>query len=110
MQGIYQQPRQLIESLPGVELVGGSDAPVCCGYGGIFNLWNYPLSRKLFRNRAEGITPHNPDLAITSCSGCWLQFQDGLNGLGNPFQALPLVELAAARGLDAGPDSFSDRS
>ena len=103
-QGIYRQPRQLIESLPGVELVGGDDAPVCCGYGGIFNLWHYRLSRKLFQNRAESITPHNPDLAVTSCSGCWLQFQDGLKGLGSSLKTLPLVELAATRGLDTGQD------
>ena len=96
-QGIYKEPRQLIESLPGVELVGGDAAPVCCGYGGIFNLWHYGLSRDLFKTRAESIAPWKPDLVVTSCSGCWLQFEDGLQTLNCPQGVKPLVELAAER-------------
>ncbi|MBU2549049.1 MAG: (Fe-S)-binding protein [Proteobacteria bacterium] len=98
-QGVYREPRDLIESLPGVELVGADQAPVCCGYGGVFNLWHYDMSRRLFERRAETILPHQPDLAVTSCSGCWLQFQDGIHRTGAPFQAQPLVELLAERAL-----------
>ncbi len=98
-QGIVAEPRRIIESLPGVELVGGNQPPVCCGYGGIFNLWHYPLSRKLFQARAETIEPNHPDLVVTACSGCLLQFEDGLRGLNLPFGISTVVELAAARGL-----------
>ncbi|MFH1089951.1 MAG: (Fe-S)-binding protein, partial [Pseudomonadota bacterium] len=75
-QGVHSQPRALIRSLPGVELVGQDDPPVCCGYGGIFNLWHYGLSRDIFQKRAETIQAHAPDLVVTNCSGCWLQFED----------------------------------
>ncbi|MBF0529366.1 MAG: (Fe-S)-binding protein [Deltaproteobacteria bacterium] len=102
-QGVHAEPRALISALPGVELVGGREAPVCCGYGGIFNLWHYQLSQDLFRARLEKIDPYEPDLVVTSCAGCWLQFADGLHGLhglNRPYPVKPLVELLAERGLE----------
>jgi glycolate oxidase iron-sulfur subunit len=98
-QGIFREPRQLLQALPGVQTPGADDPPVCCGYGGLFNLWQYPLSQDLFRVRLENILSHQPDLVVTSCSGCWLQFEDQLRAAGNPFPVLPLVELLAERGL-----------
>ena len=102
-QGIVDEPRQLIRSLPGVELTGGDQPPVCCGYGGIFNLWHYDLSLDLFRERARTILPLSPDVAATTCSGCWLQFMDGAHQMDHPFQVRPLVELLAERGLKETP-------
>jgi glycolate oxidase iron-sulfur subunit len=98
-QGIFREPRDLLRALPGVELVGADEAPVCCGYGGLFNLWHYDLSQDLFKIRADTIRPHAPDLVVTSCSGCWLQFEDCSRGIGQPFRTMPLVEILAERGL-----------
>lgn len=94
-QGVLTQPRELLQDLSGVELVGSEEASVCCGYGGIFNLWHYDLSLTLFQERLKTITPHQPQVVATSCSGCWLQFQDGLHANGSPVRAIPLIELLA---------------
>lgn len=98
-QGVHQEPRALIRALSGVELVGADEPPVCCGYGGIFNLWHYDLSRDIFRVRAETIVPYKPEMVVTTCSGCLLQFEDGTRRLGQPFRVSSLVELLADRGL-----------
>ena len=60
-----------------------------------FNLWHYDLSLTLFQERLKTITPHQPQVVATSCSGCWLQFQDGLHANGSPVRAFPLIELLA---------------
>jgi glycolate oxidase iron-sulfur subunit len=99
-QGVVHPPRKLIESVPGVELVGADEPPVCCGYGGVFNLWHYDLSRDVFAKRAESMGKYAPDLAVTACSGCWLQFVDCLYRLGDPVRVVPLAELLAERGLE----------
>lgn len=98
-QGIFEEPRALIQALPGVQLVGADEPPVCCGYGGVFNLWHYPLSRELFNLRAETIIPYRPEAIVTTCSGCLLQFEDNVRRLDQPFAVSSLVELLAARGL-----------
>ncbi|MEW5722048.1 MAG: (Fe-S)-binding protein [Thermodesulfobacteriota bacterium] len=103
-QGVHREPRVLLAALPGVTLVGPDEPPVCCGYGGLFNLWHYALSRELFQTRIESIRPHHPDLVVTSCSGCWLQFKDGLDRLQQPFAVGFLAELLAERGLSAAAD------
>jgi len=99
-QGLFEEPRALIQSLPGVELVGADQPLVCCGYGGLFNLWHYPLSQDIFFQRMESITPFEPDAIVTACSGCLLQFEDGIRRLGLETRILSLVELMASRGLD----------
>ena len=101
-QGVHKEPREILSALPGVTLVGADERPVCCGYGGVFNLWHYDLSRKLFKVRAASITPHQPDLVVTSCSGCWLQFEDVSRQIGRPFEIKPLTELVSERALGPG--------
>ena len=102
-QGVFREPRELLRELPGVELVGADEAPVCCGYGGLFNLWHYDLSQDLFKTRVEAIQPYEPDLVVTSCSGCWLQFEDCSRKIGLPFRTMPLVEILADQGLPTPP-------
>ncbi|MEW6266701.1 MAG: (Fe-S)-binding protein [Thermodesulfobacteriota bacterium] len=101
-QGLFQEPRTLLESLPGVELVGKGEPPACCGYGLLFNLFHFDLSRELIRQRMEKIRPYKPDLVTTACSGCWLQFEEGVRRSGGPFKVKPLVEFLAER-LGLGP-------
>jgi len=99
-QGIIEEPRTLIRTLPGVHLVGADQPPVCCGYGGLFNLWHYPLSQDIFQDRIDAVTPFNPDVLVSACSGCLLQFEDGVRRLGLGAKVSSLVELLASRGLD----------
>jgi glycolate oxidase iron-sulfur subunit len=98
-QGIFKEPRKLIQELPGVELVGADEPAVCCGYGGIFNLWHYDKSQKLYQKREETIKPYEPDILTTNCSGCWLQFEDQTRRFNAPFRVVPLVELIRERGM-----------
>ncbi len=96
-QGIFMEPRALIESLPGVELVGQDLPPSCCGYGGLFNLMHYDLSREIFKTRIEGLLQFKPDAIVTACSGCLLQFEDNIRKLGLGLKVLSLTELIASR-------------
>lgn len=92
-QGIWREPRALIEALPGVELVGADLPPACCGHGGLFNLWHYDLSQAIFAGRAETTAPFKPDVIATACSGCLLQFEDGRRRMGWEVRVASLAEL-----------------
>jgi glycolate oxidase iron-sulfur subunit len=73
-----QRPRQLLGRVEQVELVEAENGPKCCGQGGLFNLGYPDLSRKIFHICSSGALAKSPDLVVTTCSGCLLQWQQGV--------------------------------
>ena len=100
-QGITQAPRKLLQAVPGVQLVEVSHPGQCCGHGGDFNLSHFTLSMKILDRRMEDFEKVNPDMIVTGCTGCLLQFAEGINrcGLAGRIEVchpLVLVEKAIA--------------
>jgi len=100
-QGITQAPRRLLEALPGVQLAEASHPGQCCGHGGEFNLSHFALSMKILDRRTEDFRKVNPETIVTGCTGCLLQFTEGIsrNGMAGRVEVchpLVLVERAIA--------------
>jgi glycolate oxidase iron-sulfur subunit len=100
-QGITQAPRKLLQAVPGVQLVEASHPGQCCGHGGDFNLSHFSLSMKILDRRMEDFEKVKPDMIVTGCTGCLLQFAEGINrrGLAGTIEVchpLVLVEKAIA--------------
>ena len=77
-QGVMSQPRQVLKSLPGVELVEMREPQRCCGGGGSFSFYNYDLSRQISRRKVEDIEKTGASAVVTGCPGCMLQLKDQL--------------------------------
>jgi len=92
-QGIFEAPRKLLKSLPGVEFIETGNENLCCGSGGSFNLSHYDLSKKIFQRRIKPIDEKKVDTVVTSCMGCLLQFLDGLRREGKPVKVKHLLEV-----------------
>ncbi len=97
-QGIRAQPRQLLQGLPGVELVEIADPDTCCGSAGIYNLTQPRAARELGDRKARAILSVEPDLIATGNPGCALQLAASLRRLGRGD--LPIVHPVE---LLAGP-------
>ncbi|MCK4485986.1 MAG: (Fe-S)-binding protein [Desulfobacterales bacterium] len=100
-QGITRAPRRLLEAVPGVQLVEAPHPGQCCGHGGDFNLSYFPLSMKILDRRMEDFEKVKPDTIVTGCTGCLLQFAEGISrrGLSGKIEVchpLVLVEKAIA--------------
>ena len=93
--GIFQEPRKVLKSLPGVEYVEMREANRCCGQGGSFNIANYDLSLKILDKKIQAIEETGADIVTTSCSGCLLQLLDGLHQAGLKKDAKHLVEMVS---------------
>jgi glycolate oxidase iron-sulfur subunit len=94
-------PRRLLGSLPGVQLMEPSHPGRCCGHGGNFNLSHFSLSINILERRMEDFKKVQPDRIVTGCTGCLLQFSEGISryGLKGRVEAchpLVLVEQAIA--------------
>jgi glycolate oxidase iron-sulfur subunit len=92
--GIFQEPRDLLKRIPGLEYVEMRDANRCCGQGGSFNILNYDLSLKILDHKTQAVEDSGADIVTTTCSGCMLQLMDGLHQAGMKKEVCHLVEMA----------------
>jgi glycolate oxidase iron-sulfur subunit len=105
-QGIKEAPRRLLSALPGLKLVEASHAGQCCGHGGDFNLCHFSLSMTIADRRVRDFEKAEVDRIVTGCTGCLLQFTEGINrrGLQRKVEVChPLLLLEKAIALDQIP-------
>ena len=71
--GIYDEPRKVIQNIPGiefVELATNRKLASCCGGGGNLESLNQELASKIALARADEIIGSGADVVITSCQQC----------------------------------------
>lgn len=77
-QGVRAQPRQLIQSLAGVKLVELTEADVCCGSAGIYNLLQPDMASALLQRKVEHIRATGAEILLTANPGCLAWIAQGL--------------------------------
>ncbi|MBI1987597.1 MAG: (Fe-S)-binding protein [Nitrospinae bacterium] len=91
--GISEEPRRLIRSVQGVELVDLSRSPACCGFGGIFSV-KYPhISGAILQEKIEAIRESGAEVVVANDMGCLMHIAGGLSRQGIPLKAMHLAEL-----------------
>jgi len=99
-QGISEQPRAVIASLPGLELVELRDATQCCGSAGVYNITQPEQAGKLQAEKCRNLRETGASLVITANPGCHLQIE---SGLGPDFRVVhPVTLLAEAYRSETG--------
>ncbi|XRH75561.1 MAG: (Fe-S)-binding protein [Candidatus Methanosuratincola verstraetei] len=99
--GVYEEPRDLIRMVPGVELAEMRDnrsKALCCGSGGGVRSAYPELSREVARSVAGGQVPDGVKLLITACPFCNYNFKDACSGQQIRVVDLPELLLSAWRG------------
>jgi glycolate oxidase iron-sulfur subunit len=72
-QQIRRQPRQLLEMIPGLQLVPLLETEICCGAAGSYNLTQPELAERLGRRKVEHILATGAQAVFTGNVGCILQ-------------------------------------
>jgi glycolate oxidase iron-sulfur subunit len=90
---IYQEPRRLLQSLPGIEFVEMKQPNRCCGLGGSFNFIHYDLSKKIVERKLDDIEGTEAETVTTSCMGCMIQLKDGIHARQMETTVVHLVEV-----------------
>jgi glycolate oxidase iron-sulfur subunit len=92
-QGISREPRQLLQQIPGVDLVSFPEADWCCGSAGIYNLTQPVMSRQLLDRKMRHIAAADPDVIASGNPGCLLQLGWGVKRAGLRAEVVHPVEL-----------------
>jgi glycolate oxidase iron-sulfur subunit len=93
-QRIKDQPRRLLRSIPGLELLEvGAEAEVCCGSAGVYNLLQPEAAAALGRRKAERLLESGAQAIATGNPGCTAQLDLHLRELGQPLPVHHPIEL-----------------
>jgi glycolate oxidase iron-sulfur subunit len=92
-QGIRKQPRDIIRSIPGVQLVELEESDVCCGSAGIYNLLQPEMASRLLQRKIERICATGAEIVLTGNPGCLAWIAQGLREWAQPMEILHPVEL-----------------
>src|SRR5207249_8017978 len=68
-QQIRRQPRQLLEMIPGLELVPLAEPEICCGAAGSYNLTEAEMAERLGQRKAKNIIAADVEAVFTSNVG-----------------------------------------
>jgi glycolate oxidase iron-sulfur subunit len=102
-QRITAQPRELLAAIAGLRLVDLTDAGMCCGSAGIYNLVQPEAAQELGARKAAAVAATGADVLVSANPGCTLQIAAALAVAGTPMPALHIAEVldASLRGRPA---------
>jgi glycolate oxidase iron-sulfur subunit len=86
-QGVHREPRRLLTSIPGVELVDLADPQMCCGSAGTYNMDQPDIADTLGAAKARSAMAAGADVLASGNIGCLMQLRTQLARLGS---ALPV--------------------
>jgi glycolate oxidase iron-sulfur subunit len=75
VQNVSHQPRALLASVPGLELVPIQESEICCGAAGSYNMTEREMSDRLGQRKLANIVKTKSQAVITGNAGCLLQIQ-----------------------------------
>jgi glycolate oxidase iron-sulfur subunit len=92
-QGVWQQPRALLEMIPGAELVELPEADVCCGSAGSQLISHYQTSLKVLGRKMHNLKATQAQIIASGCPACQMQLNVGVRRYRLPVEVAHPVEL-----------------
>jgi glycolate oxidase iron-sulfur subunit len=92
-QRVREAPRELLRSIPGLELVEMASPDRCCGSAGIYNVTQTDMSRRVLDDKMLDVMSTNCDVVSTANPGCMLQLDLGVRLSGGSQEVVHVVDL-----------------
>jgi L-lactate dehydrogenase complex protein LldE len=93
--GVREQPRRLLSSVDGLELVEMAERDSCCGFGGTFCVKFPEISQRMVDDKIAAIEATGATHVLAGDLGCLLNIAGRLSRRGSPIQALHVAEVLA---------------
>lgn len=92
-QKIKQQPRKLLQNIPGITLVNLKESDFCCGSAGIYNITNQDMGAILLQRKMDNVAATGATTLATGNPGCMMQISLGVRERGLDIDVVHPVQL-----------------
>lgn len=93
--GVKSQPRTLLASIPGVELVEMPDNEICCGFGGTFSVKFPDISNAMVEKKTANVARAKADVLLAGDLGCLMNMAGKLKREGSTIEVRHVAEVLA---------------
>jgi L-lactate dehydrogenase complex protein LldE len=93
--GIRAQPRLLLGSVKGLDLVEMADSDVCCGFGGTFAVKYPDISNAIVARKTDNVAATEADVVLAGDLGCLMNMAGKLTRQGRRIAARHVAEVLA---------------
>jgi glycolate oxidase iron-sulfur subunit len=108
-QGVTAEPRRLLQAIPNLSLAAVTEADLCCGSAGTYNLDQPEIAAALGGRKAENLRATGAQIVLTGNIGCLVQLRKHLSTNGTDVnyarRILPVWHLIQF--LDKAYNGFS---
>ena len=95
-QRIRKQPRDLIRSVPGVQLVEMRHPELCCGAAGLYSTLEPVMSNRILQEKLDDLATTRADVVVSANPGCQMQLEAGLRARKSSMKVQHVTELLAS--------------
>lgn len=92
-QGVWKQPRQLLQAIDGLELVELPEADWCCGSAGSQLITHYGTSVRVLDHKMDNLASTGAGIIASGCPGCQLQLNAGVHRRSLDLQVVHPIQL-----------------
>ncbi len=92
-QGVRSNPRNLLSSIEGLELLELRDSEICCGSAGTYNIEQPDIARELGERKARAVIETGAQAVASGNIGCLTQLTSHLEKLGHALPVLHTMEI-----------------
>jgi glycolate oxidase iron-sulfur subunit len=104
-QGVWKQPRLLLQVIDGLEFVELPEADWCCGLAGTQIITHYESSLKTLKRKTDQIAATQAAYVVSGCPACQMQLKAGLMRAGLDVRVdhpIALLDMAYRNGNSSG--------
>ena len=102
-------PRQVLQSIPGLEFVEMESSGRCCGAAGLYSTLQRRMSKRLLESKIGSVVDTGAEVVATANPGCMVQLETGLRRTEREVRVCHVVDLLdeAYRLGDLGDEAVS---
>jgi glycolate oxidase iron-sulfur subunit len=92
-QRVKSAPREILRSIPGLELVEMEAPDRCCGSAGIYSVAQRDMSMRLLDDKMRDASTTRANVIATANPGCMMQLEGGVRRSGQGTKVVHVVDL-----------------